>query len=129
MIKKYPVITHVFDIPQRLKEIDPGYFVLYNTQTGKYEVHHNDQPDGSLCVILPYDELDERAVFHVRRTLIANIEKLLEEMDQNNRKTENESLKKNIERANEKARQTFNYVRHKEGVDDIDNKAFTTRFI
>ena len=51
----------------RLKELDPGYLILLNTVTQKFEVHHEAAVGGTLECVLPYDELDERTIRHVRQ--------------------------------------------------------------
>ena len=35
----------VFYVAERLKEIDFKYFILYNTDKKKYEIHHSGQTD------------------------------------------------------------------------------------
>ena len=77
-------ITHdVFDIADRLKEIDGGYYPVYNLNKKRYEVHHENGKD-SLQVVLPYDTLDARAIEKVRSTRSEWVEKLLREMDRQN---------------------------------------------
>lgn len=39
---RIPVETHVYNIPQRLREIDPALRVFFNTDTQKYEVWGRD---------------------------------------------------------------------------------------
>ena len=37
------ITENAFDIVKRLKEIDPKYFVVYNTMFKRFEVHNSGQ--------------------------------------------------------------------------------------
>jgi len=85
--KDYILIdSHTLNIPQRLKEIDSGYFLLLNRWTGNFEVHHIENKGNTHCVTSPYDELDQRLLDYVRKTRIENASKIFEEMKKNNEK-------------------------------------------
>ncbi len=72
---------------RRLKSIDDGYFVFLNYKTGKFEVHNaKDAP--TLCLVLPYDTLDERTVRHVRRTRAERARELLAQAERDNKALE-----------------------------------------
>ena len=75
----------VFYVAERLKEIDFKYFILYNTDKEKYEIHHSGQSD-TYCLTVPYDELDARTVNFVNQTRVENRDRLLKELDEQNRK-------------------------------------------
>ena len=96
----------VFDIADRIKEIDPGYFVMLNLRTGKFEVHHDGRGrqgrGGSLCLTLPFGRLDARAVTEVYRTRLERRERLLREMEEFNLKSEKSRLKEIIANAENK---------------------------
>lgn len=57
-----PLFDHVLDIPQRLYEYDSSLFICFNRQTQKYEIHSLTQDGDSLCMTVPYKELDVRAM-------------------------------------------------------------------
>lgn len=61
-----PVFSHVFDIPRRVYEYDPSFFVVFNRNNQKYEIHSLDYPENDThsCTI-PYEELDQRALDHL----------------------------------------------------------------
>ncbi len=126
--KKTPIITNVYDIPQRLRELDPGYFVLRNHEAKTFEIHHKDQPHNTYCLTVPYEELDERTLQLVRKTRISNIEKILLKMEETNQKLSEEQTKI-PEEATEKLRETVTYLSHHSDKEYIDNEAFTTRFL
>lgn len=75
-----PVRDDLYDVANRLKEIDPRYEVFYNVKSHRYEVHAS----GVLQIAVPFEELDVRTVEHVRRTRVENRRRLLEEMEREN---------------------------------------------
>lgn len=94
-MKKYQLISHdVFFISQRLREIDESYFIVFNIQKGKYEVHALGQVGGTYCFTLPYQSLDERTIFYTLKTRSENTLKLIQEIDEANQKLQKENFKK-----------------------------------
>lgn len=91
----------VFDIGARLKEIDGGYYPVYNLTKKRYEIHH-ERAKNSLQVVLPYDSLDARAIQKVYKTRIENAIEMIKNMDKQNeilRKKEQDELReKNFEK-------------------------------
>ena len=80
----------LFGISRRLKSIDDGYFVFLNYKTGKFEVH-NKKDTPSLCLVLPYDRLDERTVRHVLYTRAERVAEIVRRMDEQNARLERET--------------------------------------
>ncbi len=94
------VVTHdLYDIAERLKEIDEGYFVFYSYKDKRYEIHHKDQKGDTFALAVPYDELDERTLRLVRRTRAERAEKLIEEMEKQNREAEKRARDRAVENA------------------------------
>lgn len=56
------VTDDLYFIASRLKVIDPTYYVVYNLKRGRYEVHSDAQGGGTLCFVVPYNELDARTL-------------------------------------------------------------------
>ncbi len=79
----------MFGIADRLKSIDDGYFVFLNYRTGKFEVH-NGKDTRSLCLVLPYDTLDERTVRHVLYTRAERAREIVARMERENARLEKE---------------------------------------
>jgi len=78
-------ITHdVYDIAKRIKNIDKNYYIVFETSRGKFEVHNSSQIGSSYCLTLPNTCLDERALKHVRKTQSANIDEILEKIENDN---------------------------------------------
>ena len=88
----------VFDIGARLKEIDGGYYPVYNLTKKRYEIHH-EKMKNSLQVVLPYDGLDARAIEKVRETRIEYAMAKIRELDRENERKRVEQEKKNKENA------------------------------
>lgn len=83
----------MFGICRRLKSIDDGYFVFLNYKTGKFEVH-NAKDTRTLCLVLPYDTLDERTVRHVLYTRAERVKEIVARMERENARLEREQAKK-----------------------------------
>ncbi|MDE5561997.1 MAG: hypothetical protein K2J01_00340 [Clostridiales bacterium] len=88
----------LFGVCRRLKSIDDGYFVFLNYKTGKFEVH-NKKDTPTLCLVLPYDRLDERTVRTVLYTRAERAREIVERMERENARLEAESRKAAIDKA------------------------------
>lgn len=75
-------------ILDRLKEIDESYFLVFNLDRKKFEVHSSDQRMGTYCFAVPYDSLDERTILFARKTRISRRDELIKQMDRENEKLE-----------------------------------------
>lgn len=61
-----PIFTHALDIPRLVFEYDRSFFVVFNKNNGKYEIHSLEYPEGNtISVTVPYDELDMRTMEHI----------------------------------------------------------------
>lgn len=87
----------VYYILSRLKEIDKGYKIFYNTKKNKYEIHNENQIGNSYALTVPYNILDSRTVTLVRKTRIENQALVFEEIEKQNKKLELNSINKQIE--------------------------------
>lgn len=85
---KKEIKSDVFDIVKRLKQIDDGYFVLFDTEKQKFELHNLFQPNTTYCLTLPFEFLDERTIHLTLKTLRKNQNDLFEEMERQNQKFE-----------------------------------------
>jgi hypothetical protein len=125
-----PVETNVFHIPERLREIDPGYFVMLNRNSGRFELHHdgNGEQNSFQCTI-PFNDLDERAVRHVRRTHIRFLKELLAEMDAENEKAM--EVDPNLtDPLKQKSKDLYRYwMNHESKAATVPKDAYTTRFV
>ena len=93
-MKNFVLISHdTYFIADRLKEIDPNYFVLYSIKNSRFEVHNLAQKGGTFCFALPYSTLDERALDLSRKTRTENLNKIIEEIEKSNQKLEKDNIK------------------------------------
>ena len=93
------IVDDMFGVARRLKAIDDGYFVFLNYATGKFEVHNRNESPNTLCLVLPYETLDERTVNRVLYTRAERVEKLMADMEKNNEKAEKARLAAAIDKA------------------------------
>lgn len=123
------VKSNVFCIPERLREIDKGYYVVFNTISQCFEVHHREQIGNTLALNIPYGELDCRTVDLVRNTRIENGRKFIEDMDRHNERLELEKEKRLLEYIDVTGREIHKYCSGKAFTDIIPDDAYTSRFI
>ncbi|MDE6583089.1 MAG: hypothetical protein K2K31_00345 [Clostridia bacterium] len=93
MKKLFKIESDCLDIVSRLKAIDKDYFVVFNEDSCKFEVHNSSQFQNTLCLILPFDVLDERTIDMVLKTRVQNADKLFQEMEEENKKLEKTQIK------------------------------------
>lgn len=83
------IFNDLYDIAAGIKDIDPRYDTVFNTENQKFEV----EAEGKTVLVLPYENLDQRALERVRYTRIENMERVLEDIEKSN-----EELERNIEK-------------------------------
>jgi len=83
----------LFDIVNRVKEIDDNYYIVFNKNKEKFEVHYRGQMP-TFCLTVPYDFLDARTVNLVLKTKVENSKKLFEEIDNHNSNLQKQSYQK-----------------------------------
>lgn len=81
----------LFGVARRLRSVDDGYFVFLNYKTGKFEIHNRRQHPNTLCLVLPYDRLDERTVNRVLYTRAENIKRIVADMERDNLRRETDN--------------------------------------
>ena len=93
----YQIIkSDLFNISNRIKQIDPKYFVVFNKKRKKFEVHYK-RLKNTYELTIPYDNLDSRAIDFVQKTRIENRKKILEEIEKSNKLLEVENQRKRKE--------------------------------
>lgn len=96
----YIRVTHdIFDISQRVKDIDDGYFVLYNSTSKNFEVHNSKQKD-SFCISCK--RLNVEVLNKLHKTKTINLNRIFSEIEENNQKIAEKSYKNSISHAKEK---------------------------
>lgn len=95
-----PLFSSVHRIPERLYDYDNRFFLVYNKDRSKYEIHHLDQAD-TFCLTVPYDQLDARTIRHLWRNDIRvhgnGIFKRLEQSEENMKKAQQREFQNWVE--------------------------------
>lgn len=116
---RVPVLTHPLDIPARLKEISGDFFVMFNTETQKYELHDKSLPYSTLSCVIPYEELDYRTIQYVREFRQRSVAELAREIEEYNAKLDAKQQADLIDKANYKAREALTYLNNTTKTDSI----------
>lgn len=83
------ITNDLFDVASRLKSVNENYVAYYNAAKRRYEVYDGD----SFAFVVPYPELDCRAVDYARKTARQNADRLFEEIERNNQAVARQSAK------------------------------------
>lgn len=118
------IFENSFDIVRRLREIDPNYFVVFNTKTNGFEIHNSGQYLSTFCLTVD-GELDCRVLQKVLRTRAENAEKLLREIEDHNKKIEQEKLRVMEDETRFKLGEVYDYLK----TDKDLTGAYSTRFV
>jgi len=100
----------VFNIVNRIKDIDNDYYIVFNTRSKKFEVHNSSQVMNSYCLTCPYDSLDQRLLKYAQKTRIVNIDKILEEIDETNTKIEKEIDDERVDKSKIMLKEIYKYA-------------------
>ena len=95
MNRSFEIYSDCQDIIKRLKEIDKDYFVVYNLNRKTFELHNRAQEEGTFCLTLPFDTLDERTIDLTLRTQSFKRDELIKELDAEKERLE-KTRKRNI---------------------------------
>lgn len=83
------VKTNVYHIPERLKEYDNNLFVVFNARKNTFEVHSKENKGSTYVMTVPFSELDDRIIHHVKKhDLKMQGNKMIEEMNKTNERLE-----------------------------------------
>lgn len=105
---KIKIENDVFEITKRIREIDEGYYIVFDTDKGEYELHNSMQPF-SYCLTVPYADLDSRLIDLILYTNISNIDNIIKDIDNNNAEIENKSKKQVKEQAEYMVKEIYNF--------------------
>ena len=81
---KIEIDDDVFEISKRLKEVDEGYFVMFNTDRNVFEIHYRYQPN-TYCLSVNCEDFHAGVLDLIKSTSIANIDNIIREIDNYNR--------------------------------------------
>ena len=120
------VKNDVCGITDRIKKIDPGFFMMFNPKTQKYELLHEDD---EWTFNLEFNRLDDRVITEIYRTRRERFKKLEIEMESHNEKLKRDARNKRSDFVHDKASEVWRYGQHHESIDKIDDGAFATRWV
>lgn len=80
---KIEIESDVFDIVDRIKEIDDGYMIMYDTKLCRLELHNKKQLN-TFCFVVKNNEINSNLINQILCSNIANIDSIVEEIDNNN---------------------------------------------
>lgn len=106
---KIKIDSDVYDIVERIKEIDEGYFIIYNTDNGCFELHNYNQFN-TYCLRIPYDSLDERVISLIYKTLSSNLDNIIKEIDEQNEMLEDNKIKSTRDVSDYKLREVYKFA-------------------
>ena len=112
---------NVFNIPQRLKEIEKGLFVVLNVITQHYELHNEEQEHSTYCLTFPFEQLDSRAIDLTMERLSHRGENILLEIDRHNKAVEKSNEKRADDGYDQILREHFKFA-HIRGKGIVVNK-------
>lgn len=71
MQPKYELVENdLYRIADRIRRIDPDYFILFNKKNRCYEVHNTSNTGSTFCFVVPYEKLDTRTLVYCRETRV-----------------------------------------------------------
>ncbi len=99
----------VFNIANRLKEINKNYIVYFNTEIRKYELYHEKH---GYVLTFPYDELDSRSIEYTLSTRADRIDvkKYIEDIDHYNENLEKKRLEAQIDKTSYESKEILKFV-------------------
>lgn len=111
------VEDHVLDMPNRIrKEMgDQKYFVCFNNESGKWEIHYDGKARDTLEVTLPFTALDQRAIDYLFQTRSVNAKTIVRQTIERNARLKQENRRRDAETVQAIARDAFRFKDHHPG--------------
>ena len=123
---KIKISCDAFDICNRIKSLDSGYFVIFDTVKKRFEIHNKNQYVNTFCITVE-GELDCRVINKLRKTSRENAMRLLEEIEKSNVVIETEKARKLKDETTWKAGEMFAYANSKNDTNFED--AYKTNWV
>lgn len=112
----------LFNICNRLKEIDNGYYIIFNNKKGKFFLKHSLEQGG---VVIPYDRLDARTINWALQSRMTNID--FAKIDQENNLMQEKQDQEQSYQSRYRLQELLSYANNHGDVDFIS--ADSTRWI
>lgn len=85
MKRCFVVESDCLGIVERLKEVDKDYFLVFDLDAQKFQLHNRSQKGETYCLTFPFEKIDERMVDFARKTRVQNSDALFEEIEKENK--------------------------------------------
>ncbi len=85
------ISNDVHDVALRLKEIDPGYELHYESSDRKFRLKN---AEGDTLIVFPFRSIDCRMVEHARKTRVERLEEIIKEIDKANAAAEESAIRR-----------------------------------
>ena len=89
-MEKVIIKNDVLSIAKQIKQIDNNYILVFNNKNLRFEVYYKNL--SNLQVVLPFGALDGRSVKFVAQTKVENSKKLMQEIEEYNKKLEKDKI-------------------------------------
>ena len=117
---KIKIENDVFEITKRIKDIDEGYYIVFDTKRHVYELH-NYQQINTYCLTIPYSVLDSRVIDLLLYTNISNIDNIIDDIDNNNINIE-ENISKSMKNQTEyMVKEIYDFSNNSSKIYDINS--------
>lgn len=123
---KIQIINDVFDIVNRLKEIDESYYVVYDNMKKRFEVWSDDLIN-TMCFVVPFDSLDYRTINYAYMTNSNNAQKIYDEIEKFNNDKIVRDKNKIVDENSYKFKEIFNYEKLSKQM--TTSKAFCAKWV
>jgi len=111
MYKKIEIKSDVFNICNRVKKIDKGYYILFNLDKRHYELHNKNQKGNSYCLTF-YGNLDNRLLNKIFESDIKNEKNIFEQIEKENKKLNQREENKRKDINEYKLKEIFDYSKN-----------------
>lgn len=118
--------SDVFDIVNRIKEIDDGYKIMLNLKNGKLELHNTKQAN-TFCFVIKNNVLDTSVIEQIYNTSTRDIDTIMEDIDNNNMLIEKNNENNLKDYTNYMSREIYGFSNNSSKEYDYKN-AFSTEW-
>jgi len=86
---KTRITKDLYDIAQRVREIDKGYYPVYNKRFKRFEIHR----EGTPSLILTAEKLDARIIERLMRQRYKSVFDIAREVEEHNERSDHKKSK------------------------------------
>lgn len=123
---KIQIVNDLFEIANRLLEIDESYYVVFDTVKNRFEVWTN-APKNTMCFVVKNKTLDCRVLQYALSTSSKNAYKIYERIEKENKNNSDRIITKIKDENESKFKEIFNYEKLSKEMDP--NKSYKTVWV